>query len=548
MKKNNTIWIVGIVIFLIVVTQLNIPKESGMILTPRYYKDGLEVFPTKGLFSIVTPPGGIFDQISFDISVTNTGNVPISDMQIVDAYPLIFKNSLATTTQLLEIGQTKKLWTSGLMDTSQFESISPVNFWINVSGEHLELGTIYQEAYSGNIEFLSDCVPQTCSEFGYTCGIQDDGCGGTINCGTCGSDEMCVNGACIYDGITINPISPTSTQDVTICLTASDSYGISLVRIYLRREEPEYNWGLVMDADNVDSNGNGKYCITLSPSLMKANEGDLERSYYMTVRNKNYVTILTTPIKYYSYNYDGTGFFAIQDYYFGGSTLQDTPISSENQPAYPTEAIVYMENSFKWIGDPKFDEFKVELTAYPSGVNLATFENLYFNDGKYFMDIEIPMYAYYEYQDRFIVKINTYYKDGSWVLDGTHYGVLFYLQNEYYTSYNSQMNVYGDLDTDYFESVDYPTISFVYHGKRVNIEQGTNGHFTPPGYIPGDYLSYDINLRGTTEMNGQKLFLYINDIATICGRISYYGMNITYIPSTTKEFTCAGGPHCEPLY
>ena len=67
MKKDNTIfWIIGIVILLVVVTNYyQAPEEEGMIgLTPHYYKDGVEVFPTKGLFgfSIVTPPGGSFDQ------------------------------------------------------------------------------------------------------------------------------------------------------------------------------------------------------------------------------------------------------------------------------------------------------------------------------------------------------------------------------------------------------------------------------------------------------------------------------------------------------
>ena len=136
-QNNNTIlWIIGIVILLLVVTNFPVQKETGMIgLTPHYYKDGVEVFPTKGFFgfSIVTPPGGTYDQIAFDISGTGTG-VTFSNIQIVDASPLALKNALPTTISSLAIGESKTLWGSDLMETVQFESMGqPVNFWIKVS-------------------------------------------------------------------------------------------------------------------------------------------------------------------------------------------------------------------------------------------------------------------------------------------------------------------------------------------------------------------------------------------------------------------------------
>ncbi len=37
----------------------------------------------------------------------------------------------------------------------------------------------------------SCCEPETCSSLGHSCGTWDDGCGGTINCGTCGEGEEC---------------------------------------------------------------------------------------------------------------------------------------------------------------------------------------------------------------------------------------------------------------------------------------------------------------------------------------------------------------------
>lgn len=47
---------------------------------------------------------------------------------------------------------------------------------------------------------LADCcVPQTCAELGAQCGTHDDGCGGTVRCGSCASGEVCSSGACIHD-------------------------------------------------------------------------------------------------------------------------------------------------------------------------------------------------------------------------------------------------------------------------------------------------------------------------------------------------------------
>jgi len=158
-KQNNTIfWIIGIaIVIFLILPQLQAPTEEGMIgLIPHYYKDGVEVFPKFSLlrFSVVTPPGGTYDQISFDISAINQ-DVPIENIQIIGASPQVFKDALPTTTQTLASEEIKTLWTSNLMDTEQFEAISPVNFWIEVSGiETYTDTTIFPDrAYSGDISF-----------------------------------------------------------------------------------------------------------------------------------------------------------------------------------------------------------------------------------------------------------------------------------------------------------------------------------------------------------------------------------------------------------
>ena len=38
------------------------------------------------------------------------------------------------------------------------------------------------------------CKPETCASLGYTCGVSGDGCGGTLNCGTCTSPQYCGGG------------------------------------------------------------------------------------------------------------------------------------------------------------------------------------------------------------------------------------------------------------------------------------------------------------------------------------------------------------------
>jgi len=44
------------------------------------------------------------------------------------------------------------------------------------------------------------CIPQTCLGLGYECETYDDGCGNTLDCGTCGVDDICSNHQCIPVG------------------------------------------------------------------------------------------------------------------------------------------------------------------------------------------------------------------------------------------------------------------------------------------------------------------------------------------------------------
>jgi len=48
----------------------------------------------------------------------------------------------------------------------------------------------------GAVLTLPVCSPKTCSALGYNCGTVGDGCGGTLNCGTCAAGMACKDGAC----------------------------------------------------------------------------------------------------------------------------------------------------------------------------------------------------------------------------------------------------------------------------------------------------------------------------------------------------------------
>ncbi len=131
MKNNNTIFLVIGIILIGVIFYSPQPEEMMVI---HYYKDGVEVFPQRGLFSIID--GTSYNQISFDIYASNIGDVDINNMQIVSASPSSFYESFSKTNQSLAKGQTSKLlWSSSLMDTAQFESTSPTLFSVTVSGE-----------------------------------------------------------------------------------------------------------------------------------------------------------------------------------------------------------------------------------------------------------------------------------------------------------------------------------------------------------------------------------------------------------------------------
>jgi hypothetical protein len=62
---------------------------------------------------------------------------------------------------------------------------------------------------------VTACVPSTCADLNATCGVAPDGCGDTLDCGICASNERCVDNAC----------QPVCVPDCTNTQCGSDGCG-----------------------------------------------------------------------------------------------------------------------------------------------------------------------------------------------------------------------------------------------------------------------------------------------------------------------------------
>ncbi|MFO0572498.1 MAG: hypothetical protein U1A78_00725 [Polyangia bacterium] len=68
------------------------------------------------------------------------------------------------------------------------------------------------------------CTPKTCAQLGYNCGMQGDGCGGVINCGSCTSPQIC--GGSGVPGVCGSGCTPkTCAQQGYTCGPAGDGCG-----------------------------------------------------------------------------------------------------------------------------------------------------------------------------------------------------------------------------------------------------------------------------------------------------------------------------------
>ncbi|HRZ51282.1 MAG TPA: hypothetical protein P5080_04860 [Candidatus Paceibacterota bacterium] len=68
--------------------------------------------------------------------------------------------------------------------------------WPDGCGNTLDCGTCPTGQTCASGTCATSCTPKTCAQQGFTCGSQNDTCGGSLNCGTCPTGQTCVSGTC----------------------------------------------------------------------------------------------------------------------------------------------------------------------------------------------------------------------------------------------------------------------------------------------------------------------------------------------------------------
>lgn len=68
-----------------------------------------------------------------------------------------------------------------------------------------------------------ECTPGTCAEASAQCGAVSDGCGGMLECGMCGNDEVCTDNTCVPVGHPAGTVGGACDSDPD-CVRAGDDY------------------------------------------------------------------------------------------------------------------------------------------------------------------------------------------------------------------------------------------------------------------------------------------------------------------------------------
>ena len=102
------------------------------------------------------------------------------------------------------------------------------------------------------------CTPATCQSLGKTCGTWSDGCGGTLQCGSCPNQQICVNG--------------TSCQGCDVCASGCT---FSSVQAAIDANNPQLSTIRVCPGTYVESKDSGTAIRIERPlTLIGAGDGD----------------------------------------------------------------------------------------------------------------------------------------------------------------------------------------------------------------------------------------------------------------------------------
>ncbi|MDD5012248.1 MAG: hypothetical protein PHQ66_01205 [Candidatus Nanoarchaeia archaeon] len=89
----------------------------------------------------------------------------------------------------------------------------------------------------------TQCTPKTCGSLGYNCEIWSDGCGGTVDCGTCADGAVCSSGVCpTTTGGTTEETSEESSEEESSESSEEGSSGSQITVAAIRKKTCVPDW------------------------------------------------------------------------------------------------------------------------------------------------------------------------------------------------------------------------------------------------------------------------------------------------------------------
>ena len=122
-------------------------------------------------------------------------------------YSIGIAADLATQTYDVEVGPCVEARETLIKDAAFRSNTEELSTWAVWSSQTaaLEVSTPAWMASEG-------CEPATCDKLKHECGQPSDGCGGTLDCGSCDNTELCDSGLCVEELVTTPP-SPACVPD-----------------------------------------------------------------------------------------------------------------------------------------------------------------------------------------------------------------------------------------------------------------------------------------------------------------------------------------------
>jgi hypothetical protein len=127
------------------------------------------------------------------------------------------------------VSSIKDLWLSTEGNTRAVSITAPQSGSCTFTGDY-QFGDASLKPFPS--QTVTICQPATCASLGFSCGTAPDGCGGTLNCGSCGTGYACQNNVCFQCN------TPADTNcDGVITDTELISYGVQWLNNQISRSE-----------------------------------------------------------------------------------------------------------------------------------------------------------------------------------------------------------------------------------------------------------------------------------------------------------------------